>query len=184
MDSRKEDDKDLQSSVEKQPRHARTVRRGGQRRGAGAVVSSPRKKQPRSFVPRALPRWWATSSCSAGVQVVIPDRSLTRRFPMMLDITVQLNTNITNEISDERVVKARSSRAEAPSYQEWRNYVGWPMTSPGEFDASKQHQILLAEACSGTVNSRTTATLSSGRKSLLSDDQFDPCATRRWRGGF
>ena len=36
--------------------------------------------------------------------------------PEMLDITVQLNTNITNEISDERVV--RRSSAAAPGYQE------------------------------------------------------------------
>ena len=36
--------------------------------------------------------------------------------PAMLDITVQLNTNITNEISDERVVKA--DLTEAPGYQE------------------------------------------------------------------
>ena len=35
----------------------------------------------------------------------------------MLDITVQLNTNITNEISDARVVKAVEAAA-PPSYQD------------------------------------------------------------------
>ena len=39
--------------------------------------------------------------------------------PAMLDITVQLNTNITNEISDERVVKAVDGDG-PPSYQDGR----------------------------------------------------------------
>ena len=37
--------------------------------------------------------------------------------PAMLDITVQLNTNITNEVSDARVVKATDGD-EAPGYQD------------------------------------------------------------------
>ena len=36
--------KTYRSSIEKQPRHARTVRRGGQRRGAGAVSVIARAK--------------------------------------------------------------------------------------------------------------------------------------------
>ena len=43
--------------------------------------------------------------------------------PEMLDITVQLNTNITNEISDARVVKLEDRRTWLPG---WRNYVEWP----------------------------------------------------------
>ena len=45
--------------------------------------------------------------------------------PAMLDITVQLNTNITNEVSDARVVKAAEAKTTPRTWLPgWRNYVG------------------------------------------------------------
>ena len=50
-------------------------------------------------------------------KLVIPDSFFDATIPLMLDITVQLNTNITNEISDERVVKALEAD-DPPDYQD------------------------------------------------------------------
>ena len=88
---------------------------------AQAQSCQARAKAPRWFVPRALPRWWATSSCSAGVQAGDTDSFFDATIPEMLDITVQLNTNITNEISDARVVKLE---ADDPGYQDGGIRIG------------------------------------------------------------
>ena len=81
--------------------------------------------------------------------------------PAMLDITVQLNTNITNEVSDARVVKLET---EAPGYQDGGIFLDANVPSPATSLSSAERN---RRKTSGTVNFRTTATLSSGRKSIL-----------------
>ena len=62
------------------------------------------QKPPRWFAPRALPRLWGTSKCGAGGRMLVKILALNPTFREDIQLTVKLNTNITNEINDERVV--------------------------------------------------------------------------------
>ena len=101
---------DSKASPEKQPRHAVPVRgsRGGQRRGAGAVVFR-------------LPKRCEHGSRAEGMTEVVAEIELRCRrpeadrfgfaadIPEELKIAVELNTRITNAIGDDAVVKLETA---------------------------------------------------------------------------
>ena len=61
----------------------------------------------------------------------------------MLDITVQLNTNITNEISDARVVKLEAlAETGRPWLPGWRNYVEWPGAHHDRFYHRRRRTVM------------------------------------------
>ena len=98
--------------------------------------------------------------------------------PDTLDITVRLNTNITNDISDARVVIAEDGDRAARALLATRmaEFCWTPIHSWHDICQPTQRYL---RQTSGTVNSRKTATLSSGRTSPL---PLPPMTRHRRRG--